>query len=96
MFFPPLARLRDELLVRSGHRRIAVSRGEGLVDLLHVVGDALRLAEKLLRLLHGLLQALKRGVRQAREIARLVDQHRRFVLKRGDLVVDLLQGASCG
>ena len=44
----------------------------------------------------GLLQPLKRGVRQAREVTRLVDQHRRLVLKRCDLIVDLLQRASRG
>ena len=35
----------------------------------------------------------ERGVRQAREVLRLVDQHLRLVLQRGDLVVDLLEGA---
>jgi hypothetical protein len=55
---------------------------ERLVDLLDVVGDALRLLQELLGALHRLLKLLERGVRQAREVARLVDQHRRFVLKR--------------
>ena len=35
-------------------------------------------------------------MRQARQIARLVDQHLRFVLKLGDLVVDLLKRAGGG
>src|SRR3546814_12990532 len=41
---PALARTGDELLARGGHRRIAVGRSERLVDVLDVVGDALRLA----------------------------------------------------
>src|SRR3546814_15373956 len=50
---PALARTGDELLVRGGHRRIAVGRSERLVDVLDVVGDSLPLAQKLLRPLGG-------------------------------------------
>ena len=90
---PALARIRDELLIgRRQSRRCRIVL-EGLVDLLDVEGDALRLAEELLRALHRLLELLERGVGQAREVARLVDQHLRLVLERGDLVVDLLQRA---
>ncbi len=47
---PALAGLRDQLLVRLIRRRgVAVNGGERLVDLLDVVGDALRFAEQLLR-----------------------------------------------
>ena len=54
----------------------------------------LRLAEKLLRLAAPIAGAAgATEVRQAREVARLVDQHLRLVLERGDLVVDLLQRA---
>ena len=42
------------------------------------------------------LKLLQRRVWQAREIARLVDQHLRLILQRGDLVVDLLQLARRG
>ena len=67
-----------------------------MIDLLDVEGDVLRLREKLLGALDRLLKLLQRGVRQAREIARLIDQHLRLVLQRGDLVVDLLQRARRG
>jgi hypothetical protein len=40
-----------------------------------------------------LLKLLQGGVWQAREMARLVDQHLRFVLQRQNLVVDLLECA---
>ena len=57
-----------------------------------VVGDALRLAEQLLGLRWiDCCELLQRRIRQAREVARLVDQHLRLVLQRCDLVVDLLQ-----
>ena len=52
-----------------------------MVDLADIVGDALRLAEKLLRALDRLLDLVERGLRQAREIARLIDQHLRLVLE---------------
>ncbi len=81
----------DELLVRGGQRDIGVLLLEGPIDLLNVEGDVLGLVEQLLRPLYGLLKLLERGKRQARQIAGLVDQHRRLVLERGDLVVDLLQ-----
>ena len=67
-----------------------------MIDLLDVVGDALRLREKLLRALDRGLKLLQRRIWQAREIARLVDQHLRLILQRGDLVVDLLQLARRG
>src|SRR3546814_1358401 len=61
---PPRSTRTDTLfpyttLFRS-HRRIAVGRSERLVDVLDVVGDALRLAQKLLRPLDGLLELLER------------------------------------
>ena len=88
---PARLRIGDERLtgLAGGSRR--VRRREGAVDLLHVVGDALGLRQELLRLLDGLLDLLQRRIRQAREIASLIDQHLRFVLERGDLVGDLLQ-----
>jgi hypothetical protein len=64
---------------------------ERLVDVLDIIGDALCLAQKLLRPLDGLLELLERRKRQARKVARLIDQTRRLVLKRRDLVVDLLE-----
>lgn len=66
---------------------------ERLIDFLDVEGDVLRLIQKLLGTLDRLLKLLNRGVRQARQIASLVDQHLCFVLKLGDLLIDLLQGA---
>jgi len=68
---------------------------EHLIDVLHVEGNVLRLGQKLLRALDILLQSLERGIWQTGEILRLIDEHLRFILKRGDLVVDLLQRA-CG
>src|SRR3546814_3738334 len=92
---PPRSTRTDTLfpyttLFRS-HRRIAVGRSERLVDVLDVVGDALRLAQKLLRPLDGLLELLERRKGQACKVARLIDQTGRLVLKRRDLVVDLLK-----
>src|SRR3546814_1616201 len=62
-----------------------------MLDVLDVVGDALRLAQKLLRPLDGLLELLERRKGQACKVARLIDQTGRLVLKRRDLVVDLLK-----
>ncbi len=66
---------------------------ECLVDVLDVEGDILRLAQKLLRALHILLQGLERAIRQARQIAGLIDEHGRLILEALNLVVDLLQCA---
>ena len=71
--------------------RFAVAFGEGALDVGDVVRDALRLYQKLLRALDGGLQLGQPRIRQAREIARLVDQHLRFVLKLRDLIVDLFE-----
>ncbi|GCC47689.1 hypothetical protein chiPu_0032009, partial [Chiloscyllium punctatum] len=60
---------------------------------LDIEGNALRLAQKLLRLLDVLLKLLERGIRQARQILRLIDEALRLILQAGDLVVDLLQRA---
>ena len=67
-----------------------------MIDLLDVVGDALGLGQKLLGALDRRLQLLQRRIWQVREILRLVDQHLRLILQRGDLVVDLLQRTSGG
>src|SRR5690606_3859792 len=69
---------------------------ERLVDLADLEGDVLRLAEKLLRALDVLLELLERAIGQARQIAGLIDEHLRFVLEAGDLVIDLLQRAGGG
>src|SRR5665213_351250 len=65
-----------------------------MIDLLHIVGNTLRLVQKLLGALDRGLQLLERRIWQARKIPRLVDQHLRLILQRGDLIVDLLQRAS--
>ena len=57
-----------------------------------VKGYPLRLAQKLLRPLNRLLKLLKRRVREAGKIARLIDQHLSFVLKLSDLLIHLLEG----
>ena len=66
---------------------------KGPIDALNIERDVLSLAQKLLRALKALLKLLERGMRQAREIARLIDEHLRFILELCDLVVDLLQRA---
>ena len=53
-------------------------------------------AEKLLGLADRLLKLCKRGIGQARQVARLIDQRRRLVLQHLDLIVDLLQLARGG
>ena len=88
---PARAGVSDELLVRRGHRHAAVLVLKRLVDLLDVEGDVLRLTQKLLGALDVLLNLLERGIRQAGEIAALVDEHLRLILQAGDLVGDLLQ-----
>ena len=70
--------------------------GEGLIDRADAVGDPLRLGQELLGLGDGLFEAVERGIGQAREIARLVDQHGGLVLEALDFVVDLLQLARGG
>ena len=62
------------------------------IDVLDVEGDVLRLAEELLGALDVLLNLLERRVRQIRQILGLVDEALRLVLKRADLVIDLLEG----
>ena len=79
---PTRLRIGDELCVRRRHRGGRVFLAEDLIDLLDVVGDVLRLGEKLLGALHRLLKLLQRGVRQAREIAGLIDKRLRIVLER--------------
>ena len=59
--------------------------------MLHIVGEPLRLLQKILCALDRLLQLRKRRIWQARQILRLVDQHLPLVLQRQDLIVDLLQ-----
>src|SRR3546814_383340 len=77
---PALARAGDQLLVGSRDRGVAVGGLECLVDLLDVERDVLRFGQQRLRPLDRLLDLLERGVRQAREVARLVDQRLRLVL----------------
>src|SRR5579884_665005 len=55
---PPCPGVGDELLVGRGQRGITVGRLKRLVDLLNVEGDVVRLPEKLLGTLDGLLPAL--------------------------------------
>ena len=69
------------------------ARGDRTLVVRGLPGDALRLREKLLGALHRLLKLLERGVWQAREIAGLIYQHGRFILKLGDLLIDLLERA---
>src|SRR6266540_386730 len=91
---PALLRIADELL-RGGRAGVAlrVETLEGLIDLVDVVGQALRLVEQLLRACERLLDGLQARIGQARQVLRLIEQHLRLVLQAGDLVVDLLQGA---
>src|SRR3546814_10494742 len=67
---------------------LLVAVGERLLDVLHVVGDALRFPEKLLGALHLLLQLLERAERQRGQVARLVDERGGLVLDLSDLIVD--------
>ena len=92
---PARLRIVEELLGR-GRAGVAlrIAALERLVDLADVVGETLGLADQLLGPRHRLLDGLPRGIRQAREIPRLVEQHLCLVLQAGDLVVDLLQRAS--
>src|SRR3546814_3603859 len=55
--------------------------------------DALGLAHQPVDLLKGLGDFLKLREIDARQVLRLVDQHIRLVLKRLDLIVDLLERA---
>jgi type IV secretion system protein TrbB len=66
---------------------------ERLIDLVDVVGDTLGLIEKLLSAHDRLVDRLQGGIRQARQVFHLIEQHLGLVLKASDLVVDLLQGA---
>ena len=81
----------DELGIGRRHRGGRVFLLERLIDRLDVVGDILRLAEKLLRSLDRLLELRQRRIRQAGQVAGLIDQTLRLVLERSDLVVDLLK-----
>src|SRR5690606_39852307 len=56
---PAAAGIGDKLLVGGRERDVAILLLERLVDVLHVEGDALRLAEKLLRALDVLLDLLE-------------------------------------
>src|SRR5690606_18338719 len=85
------ARIRDQLLIGGRERDLAVLLLECLIDLPDFERDVLRLAQKLLRPLHVLLKLLEGGIWQAGEVAGLIDEHLRFVLKGGDLIVDLLE-----
>src|SRR3546814_8297703 len=58
-----------------------------------VCSSDLRLPEKLLGLTNLRLKLLERGKWQAGEVFRFVDQRRRLVLERLDLLVDLLERA---
>src|SRR3546814_2292117 len=58
-----------------------------------VCSSDLRLPEKLLGLTNLRLKLLERGKWQAGEVFRFVDQRRRLVLERLDLIVDLLERA---
>ena len=91
---PALLGIADELL-RRGRAGVTlrVESLEGLIDLVDVVGQALRLVEQLLRACERLLDRLQARIRQARQVLRLVEQHLGLVLQAGDLVVDLLQRA---
>ncbi|HBK57307.1 MAG TPA: adenosine deaminase, partial [Xanthomonadales bacterium] len=92
------ARVRD-----LGLRVVAHAGEEGppeyvreALDLLHVERDALGLGQELLGLADLLLERIEDAGRQAREVARFVDQRGRLVLELADLVVDLLERARGG
>jgi P-type conjugative transfer protein TrbJ len=93
---PALARTGEHLLARAERGAAAVALGEGALNVGDLVGESLGAGDQLLGLVEGLLKAGERRVGQAREVARLVDQHLRLVLERGDLVVDLVQRAGGG
>src|SRR3546814_4911538 len=77
----------------AGERTALVAAFERLLDALHIIGDALGLAQQLPGLINLLLKRRERRDRQAGEILRLVDEAGRLVLDLLDLVVDLLQRA---
>src|SRR3546814_6980420 len=90
---PAVLRAVDQRLVGGVEVHVAVAGRKRLLDLLDVIGDALRLPEKLLGLTNLRLKLLERGKWQAGEVFRFVDQRRRLVLERLDLIVDLLERA---
>ena len=75
---PALLSIGDQRLAGLAGVRGSVGRLERMVDLLDIVGNVLGLAQELLGALDRRLKLLQRGIRQAREIARLVDQHLRL------------------
>src|SRR3546814_3704878 len=84
---PAVLRAVDQRLVGGVEVHVAVAGRKRLLDLLDVIGDALRLPEKLLGLTNLRLKLLERGKWQAGEVFRFVDQRRRLVLERMDLIV---------
>ena len=94
--FPAIFCPRHKCPLRSGQVNILVLRGKLRLDLLHVIRHALGLGQKLLGLADLRLQRCQHGQRQGRQVLGLIDQRRRFVLERFDLVVDLLQRARGG
>src|SRR5690606_4476285 len=84
---PPAARIGDKLGVGRRKRDVAILLLERLVDLADLEGEILGLPKKLLGALDVLLELLERRIRQARQIARLIDEHRRLVLEALNLVV---------
>jgi hypothetical protein len=63
------------------------------INLVDVVRETLGLIEQLLRSGKRLLDGLLGGIREARKIPRLIEQHLGLVLQARDLVSDLFEGA---
>jgi hypothetical protein len=70
---------------------LRIKRRERLVDRADIIGNALGIAEKRLRLRNRRTQRCQRRIRQARKIFRVVDEGGSFVFQTLDLIVDLLQ-----
>jgi type IV secretory pathway VirB4 component len=90
---PTLFGTLDHCALAAGQIDVLVLAGKVPLDLLDIIGNALRTGEQLLGLPHLLLERLEHRHRQRLQIARLVDQRGCLVLQLADLVVDLLERA---
>ena len=94
---PALARVLCHAVAAHGRCVfVRIQPGELLVQIFHPVGESLRLSHQAFDGRQRRAQAIDRVVVQSIQIACLVDQHLRFVLKLPHLVVDLLQRADRG
>src|SRR3546814_13493243 len=86
----------DPLAFRGGQIGAIVALGECCLDVLDMVGDALRRPQQLACLLNLLLQRRQRRNRQAGQVLRLIDQRLRLVIDLPNLLVDRLEASRAG